>query len=137
MTTPSPTAQYFYVYSGAECTAKPNEGFEFVSWAENLTSSATQLINVSRPASIWDSFASSVSNFPNDNRSLIMKILQGNETVEPEAILNITKFGTFTATFKEVPPPVPQEYQILFISIFLTSIASLVTAWFGSRRKRE
>lgn len=32
----SPISQYFYVWSGAECIAKPNKGFEFVSWEENL-----------------------------------------------------------------------------------------------------
>jgi YVTN family beta-propeller protein len=31
LTTPSPVGQYLYVYSGAECIAKPNEGFDFVS----------------------------------------------------------------------------------------------------------
>jgi YVTN family beta-propeller protein len=56
LTTPSPTAQYFYVYSGAECTAKPNGGFEFVSWEENLGGNSTQLIKLSRPASTRDSF---------------------------------------------------------------------------------
>jgi hypothetical protein len=29
---------------------------------------------------------------------------------EPEAKLNITKFGSFTANFKELPPPLPTEY---------------------------
>jgi hypothetical protein len=27
----APTAQQFYIWSGSECTAKPNQGFEFVS----------------------------------------------------------------------------------------------------------
>src|SRR5215216_5044540 len=41
LTTPSPTEQYIYVYSGVECIAKPNEGFEFVSWEENLEGNST------------------------------------------------------------------------------------------------
>lgn len=39
----SPTAQYFYVYSGAECIAKPNKGFEFLSWEENLKNNSTRV----------------------------------------------------------------------------------------------
>jgi len=40
----APMAQKFYLYSGSECTAKPNRGFEFVSWQENLGGNSTQLI---------------------------------------------------------------------------------------------
>jgi YVTN family beta-propeller protein len=137
LTAPSPTEQYIYVLPGTECIAKPHEGFAFDSWAENLEDNSTQLLNISRPASIWDSFASSVSTFPNDSRSLIMKSFQGNETVEHEAVLTITKFGTFTASFKELPTPIPQEYQLLFVSVLLTSAATLVTAWFSSRGKEK
>ena len=45
LTTPSPTGQYFYVYSSTTCTAKPNDGFEFLSWEENLNGNSTQIIN--------------------------------------------------------------------------------------------
>ena len=43
----APTAQQFYIWSGSECTAKPNQGFEFVSWQENLAGNSTQLLNFS------------------------------------------------------------------------------------------
>jgi YVTN family beta-propeller protein len=119
LTPPSPIGQQTYVYSGAECIARPNEGFEFVSWEENLKDNATQPIKISRPASSWDSFVAFL----------------GFQSDEPEARLNIAKFGTFTANFKELPPAIPSEYLLLFVSIFVTSIASLLTAWFGPRRK--
>src|SRR5215203_5030758 len=87
----SPTAQYFYVWSGSECIAKPNKGFEFLSWEENLKNNSTQVLKVSHSASILDSIAD----------FFYIKL------DEPEAKLNITKFGSFTANFKELPSPVP------------------------------
>jgi YVTN family beta-propeller protein len=126
LTPPSPIRQYIYVHSGTQCTAKPNPGFEFASWEENLEGNSTQLITLSRPVPIWESFASFVSNFPMDDRSIIMKSLQSNETaVKPEAKLNVTKFGTFTANFKELPPAFPPEYLIPLYGI----IASTIIGW--------
>jgi YVTN family beta-propeller protein len=106
LTTPFPTEQYIYVYSGAQCTAKPNKGFEFLSWEENLEGNSTQLITVSSSASTWDS---------------ILDLL-GFESNEPEATLNVTKFGTFTANFKELPPAVPSEYWIPIYGILISTI---------------
>jgi hypothetical protein len=45
---------------------------------------------------------------------------------KPEATLNITKFGSFTANFKALPAPIPPEY----IATLFTVIA---TAFVGSR----
>ena len=47
----SPISQYFYVYPGSECIAKPNNGFEFVSWEENMMDNSTQLITISHSSS--------------------------------------------------------------------------------------
>ena len=55
-------AQQFYIWSGSECTAKPNQGFEFVSWQENLGGNSTQLIKFSSPPSIWDSILDFLQN---------------------------------------------------------------------------
>jgi YVTN family beta-propeller protein len=110
---PSRTGQYVYVYSGEQCTAKPNDEFEFVSWEENLEGNSTQPIQVSRPASSWDSFVLAVAD------------LFGDKPDEPEAKLNITKFGTFTANFKELSPAVPSEYWIPLYGI----IASTIVGW--------
>jgi YVTN family beta-propeller protein len=114
LTTPSPTQQYIYVYSGTQCTAKPNEGFEFVSWEENLEGNSTQLITLSRSASSWDSFVLGIIN-----------LFSADKADEPEAKLNVTKFGTFTANFKELLPAVPSEYWIPLYGI----IASTIVGW--------
>jgi YVTN family beta-propeller protein len=98
--------QQYYVPSGTECIARPNPGFEFVSWEEILEDGSTQLIRVSRPASAFESFLDLLSI----------------RSDEPEAKLNITKFGTFTANFKELPPAVPSEYWIPLYGIIATTI---------------
>jgi hypothetical protein len=50
-----PIAQQFYIWSGSECTAKPSQGFEFVSWQENLAGNSTQLIQFSSSPSFLNS----------------------------------------------------------------------------------
>ena len=45
---------------------------------------------------------------------------------EPEAKLNITKFGSFTANFKELPPPLPTEY---WTTLFTVVVTALVGSW--------
>jgi len=51
----SPTKKFFYIWSNTFCTAIPNKGFKFFSWEENLTANATQIINVSKPATTIES----------------------------------------------------------------------------------
>jgi YVTN family beta-propeller protein len=120
---PSPTGQYIYVYSGSQCMAKPNEGFEFVSWEENnLKANSTQLISVSRSASTWDSILD----------------FFGIKSDEPEATIPLTKFGTFTANFKELPPAVPSEYWIPLYGIIISTIVGWsipsIIGWTKSKR---
>jgi hypothetical protein len=45
---------------------------------------------------------------------------------KPEAKLNITKFGSFTANFKALPPPIPPEYVA---TLFTVVITALVGSW--------
>src|SRR5215813_6842318 len=59
--------------------------------------------------SAWNSFLSTFGMKPND----------------PSATFDINKFGTFTANFKAVPPPVPPEYWIPLYGI----IVSTVVGW--------
>jgi YVTN family beta-propeller protein len=122
LTPPSPIGEYIYVYSGTECIAKPNDGFEFISWEENLGDNSTQLITISRPASPWDSIAE------------FLRI----RSDEPEAKLNITKFGTFTANFKELPPAIPPEFWLQSYVLVGTVIAGLsiptIIGWIRSKR---
>jgi YVTN family beta-propeller protein len=121
LTAASPTEQLVYVRSGTGCTAKPNEGFEFVSWEENLEGNSTQPISVSRPSSSLDSF---------------LEFLHLKSADKPEATLNITKFGTFTANFKELPPEIPHDYQLIVVSAIVGSIVTSIAAAFGRGLKR-
>ena len=50
-----PLSKNFYLYDGVKCIAKPNQGFEFVSWQENLQGNSTQLLKIASSPSILDS----------------------------------------------------------------------------------
>jgi YVTN family beta-propeller protein len=120
----SPLSQQFYVYSGTECTAKPNHGFEFVSWQENLKGNSTRLLQVASSPSILDSILDFFHMKPD----------------KPEAILNITKFGSFTANFKALPPPVPAEYIATLFTVVITAfigtwLTPTVIAWRKARNQ--
>jgi hypothetical protein len=106
----APIEQQFYVYSGSECTAKPNPGFEFVSWQENLGGNSNQLIKFSTLPTIWDPILDFLHMKPD----------------KPESKLNITKFGNFTANFKPLPPPIPAEYVV---TLFTVVASALVGSW--------
>ena len=119
------------------CIAKPNKGFEFLSWEENLKYNSTQLITVSHPSSttISDSISDS---FENVGKFLgIWDLLGIPHTVEDEAILNVTKFGSFTANFKELPSPVPPEFWLQSYVLVNTVIAGLsipsIVGWIKSK----
>ncbi len=125
----APTAQQFYIWSGSECTAKPNQGFEFVSWQQNLPGNSTQLINFSLP-NTWDSSL----------RDSILDFLHMKPD-KPEATLNITKFGaSFTANFKELPPPIPPQYVATLFTVVATAfvgtwLTPTVIGWRKARRQ--
>ena len=68
--------------------AKPNHGFEFVSWQENLKGNSTRLIKVAISASFFDPALNILHLMPD----------------KPESTLNITRFGSFTANFKATSP---------------------------------
>ena len=40
----APINRYFYVSSGTECVAKPNNGYEFASWVEIFDGNSTRTI---------------------------------------------------------------------------------------------
>ena len=122
----APIEQQFYVWPGTECTAKPYQGFEFVSWQENLGGNSTQLISSVRPASFLDSIWDSILDFFHVNQD------------KPEAILNITKFGTFTANFRTLPAPIPPEYVATLFTVVATAFIGswLVPTVIGWRKAR-
>jgi hypothetical protein len=103
----SPDNQYLYVGFETQCTAIPNTGFQLVSWVENLGHNSTKTIKVSSPS---NSFLNSLLD--------IFSIRPNN----PAAALYITKFGSFTAHFKPLPPPIPVEYWIPLYGIIASSI---------------
>jgi uncharacterized membrane protein len=45
---------------------------------------------------------------------------------KPESKLNITKFGSFTANFKALPPPIPPEYVA---TLFTVVASAFVGSW--------
>jgi YVTN family beta-propeller protein len=120
----APIAQQFYAWNGSQCIAKPNQGFEFVSWQENLGGNSTQLIKFSSPPSIWDPILDFLYLKPD----------------KPEAKLDIAKFGNYTANFRALPPPIPPEYvATLFGTIATAFIGTWLTptiiAWRKSRKQ--
>ena len=104
----SPTGQYFYLWSGAECKAKPNEGFEFLNWVKNLDKNSSRILKQVSPVSanpfkpILDLFDFKLEN--------------------TEATINITEFGIYTANFKALPAPIPTEYLTGLYTIVISSI---------------
>ncbi|MGA9908598.1 MAG: YncE family protein [Nitrososphaeraceae archaeon] len=120
----APIGEPFYVYSGSQCTAKSNQGFEFVSWQENLGGNSTQLLKFSSPSSIVDSILDFFNMKPD----------------KQEATLNITKFGSFTANFKALPPPIPTQYVATLITIvanaFIGSWLTPTVIEWRNRRKQ-
>jgi len=122
----APLQQQFYIYSGSGCTAKPYPGLEFVSWEENLGKNSTQLINATTEPSILDS----ITGFLHMN------------TDKPESKLDITKFGNFTANFKELPPPIPPEYVATLIGVVATAfigtwLTPAIIGWRKTKRQRK
>ena len=103
----APIAQRFYIESGSECIAKPKQGFGFVNWQENLRGNSSKLLQES--ASFFDH---------------VLDFLHLPD--KPEAKYNITKFGSFTANFKALPPPIPPEYVA---TLFTVVISALVGSW--------
>jgi YVTN family beta-propeller protein len=106
----APLLQQFYLYDGAKCIAKPSQGFEFVSWQENLKGNSTQMLQVAPAPSVWDSILDMFHMKPD----------------KPEATLAISKFGSFTANFRALPPPVPPEYWTTLFGFVLSTILGTV-----------
>ena len=102
--------QQFYIWSGSECKAKPNQGFDFVSWQENLGGNSSQVIKFASPSPFFEPILDFLHLTPD----------------KPEATLNVTKFGSFTANFKALPPPIPPEYVA---TLFTVVVTALVGSW--------
>ena len=91
----SPLLQQFYLYEGDECTAKPNQGFEFVSWQENLPGNSTQLLQLASAPSILDS---------------ILDFFHMKQDKQ-EATINPTNFGKFAETLQQILKRYRYQFQ--------------------------
>ena len=107
---PLSASKQSYINAGSKCIAKPSQGFEFVSWQENLNGNSTQMLQAAPAPSVLDSILDLFHMKPD----------------KPEATLPITKFGSFTANFKALPPPVPAEYWTTLFGFVLTTILGTV-----------
>jgi len=58
---------------------------------------------------------------------------------KPEATLNITKFGSFTANFKALPPSIPPEYIATLFTVVVTAFVGtwLIPSVIGWRKSRN
>jgi YVTN family beta-propeller protein len=119
-----PTNVYIYVAIRTICKAQPNKGFEFNSWTENLKHNSTIPINTS-----------SVSNSPLNSFLSSFGIKQ-NDT---SAYFDITRYGTFTANFKPLAPPIPAEYLVPLYGIIVSSIVGWsipsIVGWINVRNR--
>jgi YVTN family beta-propeller protein len=106
----APVVQQFYIWSGSECKAKPNQGFDFVSWQENLGGNSSRVLQFASPSPFFEPILDFLHLTPD----------------KPEATFNITKFGSFTANFKALPPPIPPEYVA---TLFTVVVTALVGSW--------
>lgn len=63
----------------------------------------------------------------------------GIGTNDTSTILNITRFGNFTANFEKLPPPLPDEYLIPLYGIIVSSIVgwSIPSIIGGIKTKRQ
>ena len=58
---------------------------------------------------------------------------------KPESTLNITKFGSFIANFKALPPPIPPEYVATLFTVVATAFVGswLTPTIIGWRRVKK
>jgi hypothetical protein len=121
----APINRYFYVDSGTECIAKPNNGYEFASWVETFDDNSTRTINASTTSgSPWTPFLD----------------IFGIKSNDPTATLTANRFGNFTAYFKSLPPPIPAEYVASLFTIVITAIVGSLLipsaiSWIKSKKQ--
>jgi YVTN family beta-propeller protein len=121
----TPIDRFLYVTSGAKCIAKPNTGFEFSSWSQNLPLNTNVTLNTSTPSD-W-------LGYP-------LTSLREAFTDDPAATLTVNRFGNFTAYFKALPPPVSTEFTASIITVIVAAfVGSLlipaVLSWFKSKKQ--
>lgn len=107
-----PVNQYLYEEPGIICIAKANSGYEFIGWSEKIDSNTTRPLKscVEESHGLFDPVIEP-----------IQKTLQiYNDTAETS--LCITQYGTFTASFRELPAPLPTAYWIPLYGLIISTI---------------
>src|SRR5262249_3827233 len=120
-----PINTHLYVEAHTRCYAQPNKDFEFSGWIQNLGHNSTVALNRTAISdSPWNSFLRIIDMPPAD----------------PSTTFDVNAYGTFTANFKPLPPPVPPEYWASLFTVVATAlIGSLlipaIIGWFKSKRQ--
>ncbi|MDQ3084338.1 MAG: YncE family protein [Thermoproteota archaeon] len=107
-----PINQYLYEEPGINCIVKPNDDYEFVGWNENIDSNSTRPLRpcIDGSHSFFDSVIIPIQK--------TLKIY--NNTAETSFC--ITQYGKFTASFRELPAPLPTEYWIPLYGLIVSTI---------------
>lgn len=124
-----PVNQYLYEVTGITCIAKANSGYEFESWNENIDSNSTRPLKpcIEESHSLFDPVIEPIQK--------TLKIY--NDTAKTSFC--ITQYGTFTASFKALPPAIPSEYLFPLYGIIVStvigfSIPSIIN-WINSKKQ--
>jgi len=119
------TNDYVRLDVDTKCEAQAHNGYQFVSWSEQLGHNSSKTITAS---SISDSLFSSLLSYlgfkSNDNSTF-----------------KASSYGHFIANFRAVPPPIPPEYSLALIGVVLSSVLGWfvpnIASWANARRKRK
>ena len=107
-----PVNQYLYEEPGITCIAKANSGYEFVGWNENIDSNTTRPLKpcIEESHNLFDPFIEPIQKTLNIY----------NDTAKTSFC--ITQYGTFTASFRELPAPLPTAYWIPLYGLIISTI---------------
>ena len=107
-----PLNQYLYEEPGITCIAKANSGFEFIGWSENIDSNTTRPLKpcIEESHGLFDPIIEPIQQ--------TLQIY--NDTAKTSFC--ITQYGTFTASFRELPAPLPTEYWIPLYGLIVSTI---------------
>ena len=149
----APINRYFYISSGTECVAKPNNGYEFDSWGQIFEGNSTRTVSApASPDSLLDTLRDTFSDDPaailtrnvsapaSSDSPLALVALRDAFTDDPAATLTVNRFGNFTAYFTKLPPPVSAEFMASIITVIIAAfVGSLLipaaVGWFKSKKQ--
>ncbi len=99
------TNVYVRIMPNIKCKAESNNGFQFTNWIENLGLNSSRHITApTTPDNLFTTILNALGISPNDNA----------------AVLSVSKYGSYSAVFEKVPPPIPQEYLVGLYTVAAT-----------------